>query len=278
MSYLWSCGSIHNHQRCEGSQIYDTAPGLEISFAFARLPCRRPFVFSEEAKHKLFLLTGAQTHVEPLRSLLPQVRTHFNTALLNIAELRPHLCVCHSCFKALRFPPLSLFPALGFRLLCLNGPRLVDSLNSFATSTGRAAADTGHSKFSYTALFEYSHVIGDDQTNTKTLGGSFKNLPGPNLIHAGGCTLHSSVSLHPLLLFHSRRRPVLSSPHSSMTARCSSLTMAPTWTWSPLWPSSGTSWRASSRMTQGEARGKPRHEHTARTMFLKDFLVDGQRS
>lgn len=46
----------------------------------------------------------------------------------------------------------------------------------------------------------------------------------------------------------------LFSPHSSTTARCSSPTMAPTWTWSRLWPSSGTSWRASSRMTQGRVR------------------------
>lgn len=103
-------------------------------------PAGDRFVFSEEAKLKLFLLPSTQTCIEPLRSLLPQIRRHFNTALLNIAALRPHLCVCHSCFKALRFPPLSLFSALGFKLRCLNGPRLVNSFNSFAMSTGRISA------------------------------------------------------------------------------------------------------------------------------------------
>lgn len=39
---------------------------------------------------------------------------------------------------------------------------------------------------------------------------------------------------------------------SLMTVRCSSHTMAPIWIWSPLWPSKRTSWRAFSRMTQGE--------------------------
>lgn len=112
---------------------------------------------------------GRPDTLEPLRSLLPQIRTHFNTALLNIAALRPHLCVCHSCFKALKFPPLSLFSAFGFKLRCLNGPRLVNSFNSFAMSTGRAV-ETAHSKFSYTALFEcykfffiLHGYFGDDQ-------------------------------------------------------------------------------------------------------------------
>lgn len=69
-----------------------------------------------------------------------------------------------------------------------------------------------------------------------------------------GCAIHSSVcSLQSTAL--------LFSPRSSMTARCSCLTMAPTWTWSPLWQSSGTSWRASSRTTRGEAAGQtPDHK------------------
>lgn len=41
-----------------------------------------------------FLLPSARTRIEPLRSLLPQVRRHFDTPLLNIAAPRPHFCAC----------------------------------------------------------------------------------------------------------------------------------------------------------------------------------------
>lgn len=43
---------------------------------------------------------------------------------------------------------------------------------------------------------------------------------------------------------------------SSTTARYSSPTMAPTWTWNPPWQSSGTSWKAS-RMMLGKSDGCP---------------------
>lgn len=55
---------------------------------------------------------------------------------------------------------------------------------------------------------------------------------------------------------------------SSTTVRCSSPTMAPIWIWSLLWPSNGTSWRAFSRTTQGEAHSHIAHTMYARTVFL----------
>lgn len=63
---------------------------------------------------------------------------------------------------------------------------------------------------------------------------------------------------------------------SSMTAHFSSHTMGPIWIWSRLWRSKGTSWRAFSRTTPGEAgsrapRGAPAppHKHTCSELFIQ---------
>lgn len=159
-------------------------------------PAGDRFVFSEEAKLKLFLLPAAQTRIEPLRSLLPQIRRHFNTALLNIAALRPHLCVCHSCFKALGFPPLSLFSALGFKLRCLNGPRLINSFHSFACRQAEFPLTVSSAK-----RFVLFFMVGGDK---KIPSGSLKAVLGLNVIDASGRTssssLHFSIDLDLLLL------------------------------------------------------------------------------
>lgn len=58
---------------------------------------------------------------------------------------------------------------------------------------------------------------------------------------------------------------------SSTTVRCSSPTMAPIWIWSLLWPSNGTSWRAFSRTTQGEAHSRVTHTCTHGRYFWVSY-------
>ena len=87
----------------------------------------------------------------------------------------------------------------------------------------------------------------------------FPSLMSMPILSGGNCSYRASLfvffSSGPFHSFKTfgLKKDVFLPLHSLMTVRCSSLTMAPIWIWSPLWLSKGTSWRDFSRTTQGES-------------------------